>query len=94
MFLSDPGSLMEGPQGTEAFPDGFRVGQPGLEITVHGGLVEFSGKGSVVKYGAGVTNIPVIGMCLHLNQFDITQLFQIEGFGALHPFGHNPVDPS
>ena len=58
------------------------------------GIAERTGNRSVMKNRAGLTNIPVIGMCLHLNKFDITKLIQIEGFGTFHSFGHNAVDSS
>ena len=94
MILSNPFGHVKGPQGTQSFANGLSIRQYGFEFAMNGRLIEVSRNGAVVKNGTGLTNIPVVGMSLHLNQFDITKLFQIEGFGTLHSFGHDPIDPS
>ena len=92
MFLGDPSGHMKGPQGTQAFTDSLGIREHGLEFGMNRWFIQLSGNCAVVKNGAGLTNIPVVGVSLHLNEFSITELFKIEGLGTLHPFWHDPID--
>lgn len=83
-----------GPEGAEAFGGGGGLGEEVVERRMDGFFVEFVREGAVVEFGAGLADIPIVGVVLEGAEFEVGEGGDVGAgdlFGAL---GHDAVDAS
>ena len=64
---------MKCPQSPQPFGLGFGLLEHLFKLCVNLGRIQFPDDRSVMKNDPGMTHIPIIGMFLHLNQFQVAQ---------------------
>ena len=83
-----------GPESAEAFGGGFCAQKEFVESFVDGYLIELSREGSVVEFGAGLADKPIVGVVLQGAKLEIRKRGDVGSRDFFGVLGHDAIDAS